>query len=99
MSPAVENKMKSIFPPEHWPEVATILEAECGSNLPLISSQGAEGIERVRASVLKLSEGSMDKLRYAVKVAKEDWRDVFVAAGFGDDPLAHRAWLGENSAT
>ena len=56
-----------------------------------------EGIERVRASVLKLSEGSMDKLRYAVKVAKEDWRDVFVAAGFGHDPLAHRVWLQENA--
>lgn len=99
MSPEVESKMKSIFPPERWPEVAAILESECGSNLPLISSQGAEGIERVRASVLKLSEGSMDKLCYAVKVAKEDWRDVFVAAGFGHDPLAHRGWLRDNSAT
>ena len=46
MSPEVESKMKSIFPPEGWPEVAAILETECGANLPLIDSQGAEGIER-----------------------------------------------------
>lgn len=93
MSHVIEQATQAIFAPELWPDVSRILETECGSNLPLIDSQGAEGVERVRASVLKLSEGSMDKLRYAVKVAKEDWRDVFVAAGFGHDPLAHRGWL------
>ena len=67
---------------------------------PLIPTGAQDGIiERVRASVLKLSEGSMDKLRYAVKIAKEDWRDVFVAAGFGHDPLADRQAKSRSNAS
>lgn len=35
----------------------------------------------------------MDKLRGAVKLAREDWRDLLMSAGFGDDIHAHLEWV------
>ena len=34
----------------------------------------------------------MEKLLGAVKLAKSDWRDLLVAAGFADSMDAHRHW-------
>jgi len=95
MSPEAQSKLEQIFPQEQWSAVIALLDSECGSGLPLIGKQGAIGIERVQCAALKLSEGSMEKLGRAVQVAKEDWRDVLVAAGFGHDVTAHREWLKE----
>jgi hypothetical protein len=39
-----------------------------------------------------LSEGSLGKLCAAVKLAKTDWRDLLVAAGFADSVDAHKNW-------
>lgn len=43
-------------------------------------------------AVLKLSAGDLDELDHAVALAKQDWRDLLVAAGFANDPEAHRTW-------
>lgn len=56
---------------------------------------GANALERIRCAVLKLSEGSIEKMREAIRVANEDWRDVLVVAGFGHRVLAHLEWLDE----
>ena len=93
MSSEVRNKLEQLFPRERWAAATALLESECGSGLPLIEKQGAIGRERVQCAALKLSEGSMEKLRTAVRVAQSDWRDVLVAAGFGNDVMAHRVWL------
>ena len=34
----------------------------------------------------------MEKLHRAVKLAKTDWRDLLVAAGFADSVHAHKHW-------
>jgi len=39
-----------------------------------------------------LSEGDLSKLRSAVDLANVDWRDLLMAADFGD-PSAHLLWL------
>jgi hypothetical protein len=46
---------------------------------------------------LKLSEGNLDKLNRAVALAKTDWRDLLMAAGFGEDIKAHLAWPSEQT--
>ena len=51
----------------------------------------ADLLERVRFAVLKISNGDIGELREAVRHAQIDWRDVLVAAGFGER-LAHREW-------
>jgi len=70
--------------------VATLLVEECGFDLPLPSS--AALVERIRLAVLKLADGSAAAVSAHVAAAKQDWRDVLVAAGFGDDLAAHVAW-------
>ena len=93
MWPQTRRKLEQLFAPEQWSVAIEVLEAACGSNLPLIEKQGAEGIERVRCAALKLSGGSLEKLQAAVRLAQTDWRDVLVAAGFANSLTAHLAWL------
>ena len=40
--------------------------------------------ERIFLAIIKLSEGNLVKFQKAFDLAKEDWRDVLVAAGFGN---------------
>lgn len=94
----VSRKLETLFPPEHRAAAAALLEAECGAGLPLIDVQGPAGIERIRSAALKLSEGSLEKLHTAVRLANVDWRDVLVAAGFGNSLRAHLAWLDSDEA-
>jgi hypothetical protein len=94
----VSRKLELLFPPEHRAAATALLEAECGAGLPLIDTQGAEGIERIRSASLKLSEGSLEKLYTAVRLANVDWRDVLVASGFGNSMHAHLDWLDGNGS-
>jgi hypothetical protein len=41
---------------------------------------------------LKLSGGALNALQRPIDLAKIDWRDVLVAAGFGSDLSAHKSW-------
>jgi hypothetical protein len=81
-----------LFSPEKIPLVERLLVEECGGNLPLYKPSTPEGLERVRLAVLKISAGDEDKLLEAVLLARRDWRDVLVWAGFGNDLQAHHKW-------
>jgi len=95
MTPEFIKRLESLFPQEERVSATALLETECGNCLPFADSLGIEGIERVRCAALKISAGSMNKLENAVKLAKTDWRDVLVAAGFANDLYSHRLWLKE----
>lgn len=99
LSPKVSAKLEQLFPQEQRTAAAALLETECGAGLPLIASQGAEGIERIRCAALKISEGSLEKLHTAVQLANSDWRVVLVAAGFANSALAHLPWLESEAHT
>jgi hypothetical protein len=62
------------------------------NNLPFLERETPYGLERVRFAPLTLSQGSMEKLRAAVKLANADWRDLLVAAGFADSADVHKHW-------
>ena len=72
--------------------VCALLIQECGDNLPLSNPADSSGTERIRFAVLKLSNGDLNALQRAIDLAQTDWRDVLVAAGFGDDVAAHHSW-------
>jgi hypothetical protein len=91
-------KLERLFAREQRAEAVALLEAKCGNELPLIAAQGIEGIERIRCAVLKISDGSMEKLLDAVQLANIDWRDVLVAAGFANSTRAHLSWLEADDA-
>ena len=87
------GKVRELFPSDQHNAVARILETECGNNLPFLETETPDGLKRVRFAALKLSEGNMEKLHRAVKLAKTDWRDLLVAAGFADSVHAHKHWV------
>lgn len=41
------------------------------------------------------NDGEPDKFLAAVELAQLDWRDVLMAAGFGNDLEAHLRWADE----
>lgn len=90
--------VNSLFLAEQRKEVTELLEIECGENIPFCEDHDKYQMERIRFSVLKLSEGSIEKLVQAIELAQTDWRDLLVAAGFGYDVEAHNKWKPKRNA-
>jgi hypothetical protein len=85
-------RVHALFPAGDWATVESLLIERCGSNLPLVNDW-PQLVERIRYAVLKLSAGRISELGRHLDVACTDWRDVLVAAGFGDDSRVHLAWF------
>jgi len=49
-------------------------------------------MERLRFAAIKVSKGEMSVFREAMDLAKLDWRDLLVWAGFANDIHEHRKW-------
>lgn len=96
LSPGTVRRIAALFPEEKRAEVADLLVSRCGDD-PFSGDRMAE-IERIRFAVLKISGGSIDRLRAAIELARTDWRDALVGAGFGDDTRAHLRWLVEDGS-
>jgi hypothetical protein len=92
LSIKTEQLLKAVFPVEQQDEARDLIEIECGRNIPSCENATAEGIERIRFSVLKISEGDLDKLYDAIDLAQIDWRDVLMEAGFDNDTKEHERW-------
>jgi hypothetical protein len=93
ISQQTEERIALLFPHE-WQRA---LVRAALSEQPFVSSSGEAGSERLQFAALKLSEGNLDKLNRAVALAKTDWRDLLMAAGFGEDIKAHLAWPSEQT--
>jgi len=93
LSPETERRLDLIFRMQDRDEAVRLLIEECGNNLPFLQTLDEKGLERVRFAALKLSGGDLGRLREAVKLAKTDWRDLLMAAGFGEDVHEHERWM------
>jgi hypothetical protein len=93
LSPQTVLRLERLFPAEAQERARQLLMVECGSNLPFFEGSDSVDLERVRYAALKVSEGQLEKLREAIELAKVDWRDLLVTAGFAHDPGAHKTWL------
>jgi hypothetical protein len=93
LSAATRRHIATLFPLADAEEAADLLARECAENLPLIGPHATPGsLERFRFAALRVSAGSLAGLREAIALAKTDWRDLLVAAGFAHDVRAHEAW-------
>lgn len=92
LSERTVDKLNAIFSDKHRDEVEELLKVECSENISFCKNHNKYDMERIRFSVLKLSEGSIEKLVEAIELAQTDWRDLFMAAGFGHDAEAHNKW-------
>ena len=95
LSADAEERVCLLFPPEQRDEVRAMLVEECGNNLPFCQELDSSQLDRFQFAALKLSEGDLVKLRSAISLAKQDWRDLLVASGFGNDHTEHRRWKPE----
>jgi hypothetical protein len=86
------RRVRSLFPEKDWEVISKKLAEECGDHLPMVDAEYVELAERIRFSVLKLSDGNYARLLNEIHEAARDWRDTLMAAGFGDDTKAHLAW-------
>ena len=94
LSSLTQRLVQKIFP-NNIEEVSRILEEECGQNLPFLEKATPETLQRFRFAALKLGAGDMEKFLRAIQIAKQDWRDLLVGAGFGSDLEAHETWARE----
>lgn len=92
LSEATIERINALFPVELRKEVEERLKEECADNIAFYEDSNPCRMERIRFSVLKLSKGNMEKLAKAIELAQTDWRDLFMAAGFGEDTEAHKHW-------
>lgn len=91
LTPRTREYIALMFPAAQV-EAADLLLHECGSNLPFLADADALALERYRFAALRLSGGRLDKLKSAIELAKTDWRDLLMAADFGNDAEAHLKW-------
>ncbi len=82
-----------LFSPAECSAAAELLATECADRLPLYRPVTPEGLERVQFAALRLSGGRLTQLRAAVDLARVDWRDLLVAAGFANEVQAHLRWI------
>jgi hypothetical protein len=93
LSPETQRRLEVLFQGKERAKAASVLVRQCGDNLPFLKGASEFGLERVRFAALKLSEGDLEKLREAVRLAQTDWRDLLMAADFGHDVNAHQRWI------
>jgi hypothetical protein len=92
------RRLELLFRPDDRAVAEAMLVNECGNNLPFLEKLDMVELERYRYAALKLSGGDMESLRRAVKLAQQDWRDLLMAAGFGQDITAHERWWPDRGA-
>jgi hypothetical protein len=93
LSADTKRHIAALFTPSHRMEVSELLLQRCGNNLPFCEKSDEVKLERIRFAALKLSGGDINKLREAIELANQDWRDLLVSAGFGSDTTAHKRWI------
>ncbi len=92
LSDKTKRVIEILFSEADSNEVRGILQTECADHIPFCENSSPEQMERIRFSALKISNADIQKLKEAVELAKIDWRDLFMAAGFGHDIDAHKNW-------
>src|ERR1044071_3171248 len=95
LSPLTKQLIEIIFNPTEAREASQWLEQECGNNLPFCKGYDEHKMERIRFAALKLSQGNLLKLLKAIDLARRDWRDLLMAADFGNRLEAHETWAEE----
>jgi hypothetical protein len=92
LSDDTKDRIRLLFSDAEQPRVEGMLLTRCGDTLPLVATSYTLLAERIRFAVLKLSGGNFTELERHIANAERDWRDVLVAAGFGNSLEAHKNW-------
>lgn len=92
LSPRTEQIIEHLIKPDARAKVRERLESECGTETLGCTGWSPEEMERIRFAVLKLGLKTDSAFESAILLAKTDWRDLLMEAGFGEDLEAHNNW-------
>ena len=95
LSQNTKNLVHALYKSREALEVCDILENECGTEALSCEGWSPAQMERIRFSVLKLAKENTMSLDSAIELAQKDWRDLLMAAGFGNDLNAHERWAAQ----
>ena len=73
-------------------EASKLLKFECADNIAFNNGNNSIGMERIRFAAIKLSQGNLAKLYYAVDLAQKDWRDLLLFSDCALDLNSHEIW-------
>lgn len=95
IAPRVMPVVRKLFPnnPEQGEGIG-LLQSECGRNLPGCDKESPMTPlqRRIRFAAFKVSGGDVDKFHKAIALAKPDWRDLLVEAGFANNVDSADEW-------
>jgi len=57
-----------------------------------LPSDTRQDLLRIQLAAVRFGGGSLERLKIAVELCKQDFRDLLMSAGFGQDSNAHLAW-------
>ena len=84
LSPETLRCLETLFLPENCDRAKALLREGLDGKVP--------ETERCRIAALKYSDGDLLELEKAVTLARRDFRNLLMAAGFGNDVRAHLEW-------
>lgn len=89
LSPRLRRRIDADFP-RHADMVVDALHS-----LDPLVRDSRQDPERMFAAVVRLAHGRFDELDAALRLARQDWRDLLVGADFGNEdwPARLSAWL------
>lgn len=93
LRPIVTALTTALFAPEERETITEMMIEECDAER--LDSSSPEGLGHIQLAILKLSNGEVDKFLVAAELAQLDWRDVLMAAGFGNDLEVRLSWAKE----
>jgi hypothetical protein len=91
LSAATRERLAQLFDPADRQSASDML-ATLGRERSGDPREPDAGFERICFAALRLSGGTLPGLHAALELARQDWRDLLMAAGFGSDVTAHLRW-------
>jgi hypothetical protein len=94
LGPLTNELIQKTCPTSHQQAVGNLLSDQCSVSLPGVGipPEWIDVIDRVQLATIRGSSWNIEKLKSNVSLANSDWRDVLMAAGFGENLTAHTLW-------
>ena len=93
--PDTENLIKHFFNADQQDRIFIALIEQVTPVLLDCISWTPEQFARIHFAIIKLAAQQNIPLDKAIALAKLDWRDLLMIAGFGEDINAHLFWMKE----
>lgn len=95
LSRRCEKVAARLFDEPRCTHVKNRLLAEASENIPFHENSDSAGMDRIRFAIMKLISKPNTDEDLIFELAKRDWRDLLVAAGFGYSADEHNKWYRE----